>query len=49
MNFNKERFANFAKYDLTINKTFFRNLVFVSLRGLCTDKGIKAIDEMLKL
>ena len=27
----------------------FRNLVFVSLRGLCTDKGIKAIDEMLKL
>ena len=25
----------------------FRNLVFVSLRGLCTDKGIKAIDEML--
>ncbi|MBR1411131.1 MAG: TetR/AcrR family transcriptional regulator [Prevotella sp.] len=25
----------------------FRNLVFVSLRGLCTDKGIKAIDSLL--
>lgn len=33
MNFDKNRFANFAKYDLTINKTFFRNMVFVTLAG----------------
>lgn len=33
MNFNKERFANFAKYDLTINKAFYRNLVMVTLIG----------------
>ncbi len=25
----------------------FHNLIFVSLRGLCTDKGIKAIDKMI--
>lgn len=33
MNFNKERFANFAKYDLTINKSFYRNLVLVTIAG----------------
>ncbi|MBO4673198.1 MAG: hypothetical protein J5616_02495 [Bacteroidaceae bacterium] len=33
MNFNKERFANFAKYDLTINKSFYRNLAFVTIAG----------------
>lgn len=26
----------------------FKNIVFVSLRGMCTEKGIHAIDEMLK-
>lgn len=33
MNFNQQRFANFAKYDLTINKSFYRNLVFVAIAG----------------
>ena len=33
MTFNKERFAQFAKYDLTINKTFFRNMALVTLAG----------------
>ena len=33
MTFNKDRFANFAKYDLTINKTFFRNMALVTLAG----------------
>jgi hypothetical protein len=36
MNFNKERFANFATYDLTINKSFYRNMAFVTIAGsLC--------------
>ena len=26
----------------------FKNIVFVSLRGLCTEKGIRAIDNMIK-
>lgn len=33
MTFNKERFVNFAKYDLTINKTFFRNMALVPVIG----------------
>ncbi|MBR0046115.1 MAG: hypothetical protein IJP75_04430 [Bacteroidaceae bacterium] len=33
MNFDKNRFANFAKYDLTINKAFFRNLLLVTIAG----------------
>ena len=33
MTFNKDRFANFAKYDLTINKAFFRNMALVTLAG----------------
>lgn len=33
MNFNKERFANFAKYDLAINKKFYRNLSLVTIFG----------------
>lgn len=33
MNFNQNRFANFAKYDLAINKTFYRSLAFVTLAG----------------
>ena len=33
MNFNKERFANFAKYDLAINQVFYRNLSLVTLVG----------------
>lgn len=33
MTFNKERFVNFAKYDLTINKTFFRNMALVTVIG----------------
>lgn len=33
MNFNKERFANFAKYDLTINKAFYRNIALVTIAG----------------
>jgi AcrR family transcriptional regulator len=37
----KELYRQYSIEDI------FRNLVFVSLRGLCTDKGIKAIDEML--
>lgn len=45
MNFNKERFANFAKYDLTINKTFFRNMVFVTLAGVI---GIAMLGFMMR-
>jgi len=37
----KELYRQYSIEDI------FRNLVFVSLRGLCTDKGIKAIDDML--
>ena len=33
MNFNKERFANFATYDLTINKSFYRNMALVNIAG----------------
>lgn len=33
MNFNKDRFANFAKYDLTINKSFYRNMGLVTIAG----------------
>ena len=33
MNFNKERFANFAKYDLTINKAFYRNIALATIAG----------------
>ena len=33
MNFNKDRFANFATYDLTINKSFYRNMAIVTLAG----------------
>jgi len=33
MNFNKERFANFATYDLTINKSFYRNMALVTIAG----------------
>lgn len=33
MNFNKERFANFAKYDLAINKVFYRNLALFTVVG----------------
>lgn len=33
MNFNKERFANFATYDLTINKSFYRNMALVTVAG----------------
>lgn len=33
MNFMKERFANFATYDLTINKSFYRNMALVTLAG----------------
>lgn len=33
MNFSKIRFVNFAKYDLTINKAFFRNMALVTLAG----------------
>ena len=33
MNFNKERFANFATYDLTINKSFYRNMAIVTVAG----------------
>lgn len=38
----KELYRQYSIEDI------FRNLVFVSLRGLCTKKGIKAIDDMLK-
>ncbi len=38
----KELYKQYSIEDI------FRNLVFVSLRGLCTDKGIKAIDAMLE-
>lgn len=33
MNFNKERFTNFAKYDLTINRTFYRNMALATAIG----------------
>ena len=37
MNFNKERFIHFAQYDLTINKTFYRNIAlftFIATIGI---------------
>lgn len=34
----------FRKYSID---DIFRNLVFVTLRGLCTSKGIKALDHMI--
>lgn len=33
MDFNKERFVNFAKYDLAINKNFYRNLSLATIVG----------------
>ncbi len=33
MAFDKDRFVNFAKYDLTINKVFFRNMALVTMIG----------------
>ena len=33
MDFNKERFVNFAKYDLAINKKFYRNLSLATIVG----------------
>ena len=33
MTINNERFANFAKYDLTINKAFYRNMAIVTVAG----------------
>lgn len=40
MNFNTERFVNFAKYDLAINKAFYRNMSLAALLGTI---GIAAI------
>ena len=34
-------------YQYYSTKDIFNNLVFVSLRGLCTEKGISAIDKMI--
>lgn len=34
-------------YQYYSMKDIFNNLVFVSLRGLCTEKGISAIDKMI--
>jgi AcrR family transcriptional regulator len=34
----------YRKYSI---EDIFRNIVFVSLRGMCTDKGIEAIDSMI--
>ena len=34
----------YRQYDI---EEIFHNLIFVSLRGLCTEKGIKAIDKMI--
>ena len=34
----------YRKYSI---EDVFRNIVFVSLRGMCTDKGIEAIDSMI--
>ncbi|MBQ0023417.1 MAG: hypothetical protein KBT29_09295 [Prevotellaceae bacterium] len=33
MIFNKDRFLNFARYDLTINKVLYRNLALVTIIG----------------
>lgn len=33
MDFNKERFVNFARYDLAINKKFYRNLALFTVVG----------------
>lgn len=33
MNFMKERFTDFATYDLTINKSFYRNMALVTIAG----------------
>lgn len=33
-NFNMTRFVNFMKWDLTINKTFYRNFVIVTIAGI---------------
>ena len=35
----------YRKYSI---EDIFRNIVFVSLRGMCTDKGIEAIDSMIE-
>ena len=45
MKFNKDRFANFAKYDLTINKSFFRNIAIATLVGAL---GIAMLGFMLR-
>jgi hypothetical protein len=34
----------YRKYSI---EDIFRNIVFVSLRGMCTEKGIEAIDSMI--
>ena len=35
----------YRKYSI---EDIFRDIVFVSLRGMCTDKGIEAIDSMIE-
>ena len=39
----KELYRRYSIEDI------FRNIVFVSLRGMCTDKGIEAIDSMIDI
>lgn len=45
MTFDKERFVNFAKYDLTINKIFLRNMTLVTIAGFV---GIAMLGFMLR-
>lgn len=33
MNFKKDRFTNFARYDLAVNKSFYRNMALVTVVG----------------
>lgn len=35
----------YARYSV---ETVFRNIMFISLRGICTAKGIKALDDFLQ-
>lgn len=45
MDFNKDRFLNFGRYDLIINKSFYRTLALVTIFGAI---GISALGFVLR-
>lgn len=45
MTFNKERFLNFARYDLAINRVFYRNLMIITA---ATSVGITLMGFMMR-